>query len=128
MTINIKAMTEKILAFLAAALGGGWLAQILFMRYEKRKKAAESKDAEIDVDAKEDMIRDKKLSDAYDRIVQLQEIADKERDKWVKVSEELTEMKLEVLREREARKLAEFSKCTVSGCPNRQPPRIDNNG
>lgn len=116
-------MTDKILTILATIFGGGWLAQILFMRYERRKKAAETKNAEIDVDDKEDRLRDKKLSDAYDQLVKMQEIINIERGKWIKFAEEITALMEELLREQEARRLAEYDKCTVQGCASRKPPR-----
>lgn len=116
-------MTDKLLTILTALFGGGWLAQILFMRYEKRKKAAETKDVEIDVADKEDRLRDKKLSDAYDQLVRMQVIIDNERGKWVALAEEISDLKLELLKEKEARKLAENDKCTVEGCKTRTPPR-----
>lgn len=116
-------MTEKILTILTATFGGGWLIQLLFMRYEKRKKALEVKNAEISVDEKEDIIRDKKLSDAYDTIVNMQEIVNLERNKWTEIARELSGVKRELLKEKEARQLADFDKCTVSGCMDRIPPR-----
>ena len=121
-------MTEKILPILTAIFGGGWIAQVLFMKYEKRKKASEAKGAEIDIDEKEDRLRDKKLSDAYDQIEKLQAIINSERDKWIKLAEEASAIKQELIREKEARQLAEVDKCTISGCPNRQPPRTESNG
>lgn len=119
-------MIEKLLTILTAVFGGGWIAQVLFMRHEKRKKAAEAKDAEIDVDEKEDRIRDQKLSGAYDTIIRLQQVVNAERDKWIELAKEVSALKSELLREKEARQLAEFDKCTVQGCNNRMPPRNSN--
>lgn len=116
-------MTEKLLAVLTAVFGGGWIAQILFLRYEKRKKAAETKGAEIDIEEKEDRLRDEKLSKAYDQITSMQAIVDVERNKWMVIARELSDVKRELLREQEARQLAEYDKCTMQGCKNRIPPR-----
>ena len=117
-------MIEKTLAILAAVFGTGWGLQLLYLGYEKRRRGAESKIAELDADAKEDAIRDAKLKQAYDRIVQLQDIIDWERDKWVALADEARELKIELLQEKEARRFAERDKCSVEGCEKRQPPRI----
>ena len=114
---------EKILPYLTAIFGGGWLAQFVYFRLERRKKKAETKEAEIDIDKKEDELRDKKLSDAYDTIVRLQGIVNAERDKWIRMAEEISSLKQQLLEEKEARQLAEKDKCTVFGCLDRQPPR-----
>ena len=116
---------NSIWAALSGIFGIGWGAQFLYYRYEKRKREAELKSSEIDVDAKEDATRNAKLAQAYERIVQLQGIADKERDKWVAIAEELSDVKLELLRERELRRVADFDKCTRLACPNRTPPRTN---
>lgn len=114
---------EPLLTILAAVFGGGWLTQVLYMRYEKRKKHAETRTAEIDVDIKEDQVRDAKLVRAYEQIVELQSIVDQERGKWVALAKEISEIKQKLLKEREARELAEFDKCTKTGCTDRIPPR-----
>lgn len=115
---------NTIVAIIAVVFGTGWGLQFLYYTYEKRKKGAAAKTAELDVDAKEDAMKDAMLRQAYDRIIQLQEIADKERDKWVKIAEELSRIKLELLQEKEARQIAERDMCSVVACENRCPPRI----
>lgn len=115
---------NTIVAIVAGIFGAGWGLQFLYYRYEKRKRGAESKTAELDADAKEDELRDAKLVRAYEQIEKLQIIVDREREKWVKLSVELSEVKAELMREAEARKFAETDRCTVIGCENRCPPRI----
>jgi molecular chaperone GrpE (heat shock protein) len=116
-------MTDKIFAVISAILGGGWIAQILFMRYEKRKKATEAKSAEVDLEKKEDDFMSDRLSKAYETIINLQRIVDEEREKWSRIASELSDVRLELLREKEARQTAEFNLCTRLNCPDRQPPR-----
>ncbi len=117
-TVNI------ILAIIAGVFGTGWGIQFLWYRYERRQRAAATKASEIDVEAKEDEMRDAKLVRAYDQIVKLQEIVDKERGRWIAIATELSEVKAELIRENEARKLAEKNKCTRDDCTERVPPRI----
>lgn len=114
---------NSLSAVLAVVFGAGWGVQFIFYKYEKRDRNAKSKSAEIDVDAREDEIRDQKLLRAYDTVVKLQGIVDTEREKWVAISVELSEVKLELAREREARKMAEFGRCDAEGCDFRTPPR-----
>lgn len=114
---------ETILGILAAAFGSGWAIQIAFYQYEKRKRKAEAENAEIDLDAKQDELRDKQLDNAFKQIIELQKIIDTERNKWIEISKELVRLKTELIAEREARQIAEYEKCTVHPCSMRKPPR-----
>lgn len=114
---------NTIVAIVAGVFGAGWGLQFLYYRYEKRKRGAESKTAELDADAKEDELRDAKLVRAYEQIEKLQIIVDREREKWVHIAQELTAVKKELIDANDAKELAEKDKCTVSGCINRVPPR-----
>lgn len=114
---------ETVLAILAAAFGSGWAIQIAFYRYEKRKRKAEVESVELDLDAKHDQIQDKQLEKAYQQIIELQGIIDSERDKWVELAKKFVLLKEDLLNEREARRLTEFDRCTVSNCDKRTPPR-----
>lgn len=115
---------NTIFAIAAGVFGAGWGMQFIHYKQEKRKREAEARNSELDVGAKEDAIRDAKLKQAYERIVQLQDIADKERDKWAALAVELSGLKFELLREKEARALAEMNICSVVGCENRCPSRV----
>lgn len=112
-----------VLTVLAGAFGGGWLLQVLFYRYERRKKAAETASVELDFDMKHDEMRDRQAEKTYGQIVELQGIVDSERDKWIELAKRVVVLKMELLDEREARKTAEFDRCTVAGCDRRVPPR-----
>ena len=114
---------ETILGILAAAFGSGWMIQIAFYQYEKRKRRAEAKNAEIDLDAKQDEMHDKQLDNAFKQIVELQEIIDTERNQWIELAKKVVQLKTELIAEREARQLAEYERCTVHPCSSRQPPR-----
>lgn len=114
---------ETILGILAAAFGSGWMIQIAFYQYEKRKRRAEAKNAEIDLDAKQDEMHDMQLDNAFKQIVELQNIVDTERNKWIELAKKVVQLKTDLLAEKEARQLAEYDKCTVKNCPSRTPPR-----
>lgn len=114
---------ETILGILAAAFGSGWMIQIAFYQYEKRKRMAEAKNAEIDLDAKQDAMHDKQLDNAFKQIVELQNIVDTERNKWIELAKKVVQLKTDLLAEKEARQLAEYERCTVHPCVSRQPPR-----
>lgn len=114
---------ETILGILAAAFGSGWMIQIAFYQYEKRKRRAEAKNAEIDLDAKQDEMHDRQLDNAFKQIVEMQEIIDTERNKWIELAKKVVQLKTELIAEREARQLAEYEKCTVHPCSMRKPPR-----
>lgn len=113
---------ETVLAILAAAFGSGWAIQIAFYRYEKRKRKAEVENVELDLDTKYDELQEKRLGEAYQHIDRLQGVVDSERDKWIKLANEVVLLKEELLNEREAKKMAEFDRCTVSNCDKRTPP------
>ena len=114
---------NTIIGIIAGVFGVGWGFQFLYYRYEKRKRGAEAKIAALDADAKEDAYNEAELKRAYDRIVQIQDIANRERDKWAALAVELSELKLQLLQEKEARAIADRDKCTVVGCEHRIPPR-----
>ena len=114
---------NTVFAVIAGVFGAGWGLQFLYYRYEKRKRGAESKIAELDADAKEDEMRNTKLIQAYETVVKLQSVVDTERRRWIAISVELSELKFELLQEKEARRFAEHDKCTVKECENRCPPR-----
>lgn len=114
---------ETVLAILAAAFGSGWAIQIAFYRYEKRKRKAEVENVELDLDTKYDELQEKRLGEAYQHIDRLQGVVNSERDKWIKQANEVVLLKEELLNEREAKKMAEFDRCTVSNCDKRTPPR-----
>lgn len=118
---------STIFAIAAGVFGAGWGMQFIHYKQEQRKRKAESKTAELDADAKEDAIRDAKLVKAYETVIKLQSIVDTEREKWAALAVELSEVKSELMREKEARRLAEHEKCTVIGCVGRQPPRVPTN-
>ena len=111
---------ETLLAILATVFGTGWGVQFIYYRYERRKRKAEAESIELDLDEK----HDKMLDNAYKQIVELQGIADSEREKWIDLSKKISAMKIELLNEREARMIAEHDKCTVQTCLQRQPPRL----
>lgn len=113
-----------IVAIIAGVFGAGWGFQFLYYRYEKRKRGAESKIAVLNADAKEDEIRDKKLLDAYDMNMKLQDIVNKEREARIELIRENTRLKLKLADKDEKLLLAEFAKCTRDGCRDRIPPRI----
>lgn len=119
-------MFDNILAILTLVLGGGWLGQVLYLRYEKKKRSSELKSMDLDLKKKGYEISDDRLEKAFDSITQLQGIVDKERQRWAELAKELSEVKLELLKEREARKIAEYNMCTIWDCCKRQPPRIKN--
>lgn len=114
---------ETFLGIMAAALGSGWAIQIAFYQYERRKRRAEAKNAEIDLDTKQDELHDKQLDNAFKQIVELQNIVDTERNKWIELAQKVVQLKTELLAEKEARQLAEYDRCTVYHCENRIPPR-----
>lgn len=114
---------EKILAVLTAVLGGGWITQILFLRYERRRKKAETESMELDIDQKYDTVQQERLKQAYDQIVALQDIIDLERGKWVELAKKVSALKTELMLESDARRIAEYDRCTVKGCLRRIPPR-----
>ena len=114
---------ETFLGIMAAALGSGWAIQIAFYQYERRKRRAEAKNAEIDLDTKQDELHDKQLDNAFKQIVELQNIVDTERNKWIELAKKVVQLKTELLAEKEARQLAEYDRCTVHHCENRIPPR-----
>lgn len=104
------------------ALGIRELIPLLIGQFTGKNKA-ENKLAVMEADRKEDEIRDAQLLKAYDQIKKLQEQVDMERDKWINLSEKTGRL-IEQLREAiEARRLAEYEKCTVPDCPLRVPPR-----
>ena len=110
---------ETFLGILAAAFGSGWAIQIAFYQYERRKRRAEAKNAEVDLDAKQDELHDKQLDKAFKQIVELQSIVDTERNKWIELAQKVVQLKMELLAEKEARQLAEYDRCTVHYCENR---------
>ena len=113
-----------LLAILATVFGTGWGVQFIYYRYERRKRKAEAESIELDLDEKHDKMQDQMLDNAYKQIVELQGIADSEREKWIDLSKKISAMKIELLNEREARMIAEHDKCTVQTCLQRQPPRL----
>lgn len=115
---------EIILTALTGIFGIGWGAQFLWYRHEKRKREAETRDAEIDVDRKEDELRDKRLSDAYEMIMKTQDMVNREREARLDLVHENTQLKLQLAEKNERLLLAEFARCTRDGCTNRIPPRI----
>ena len=56
---------ETFLGILAAAFGSGWAIQIAYYQYERRKRRAEAKNAEVDLDAKQDELHDRQLDKAF---------------------------------------------------------------
>nr|DAF13304.1 MAG TPA: shock protein B [Caudoviricetes sp.] len=114
---------ETLLAILTAVFGTGWGIQFFYYRYERRKRKAEVENIELDLDAKHDELQDRQLEKAYKQITELQNIVDSEREKWVELARKLSDLKTELLNEQEARRMAEYDKCTVQSCLNRQPPR-----
>gem|GEM_PF-6285198 len=108
---------------MAAAFGSGWAIQIAFYQYERRKRIVDAKNAEIDLDTKQDQLHDKQLDNAFKQIVELQNIVDTERNKWIELAKKVVQLKTELLAEKEARQLAEYDRCTVHYCENRIPPR-----
>ena len=114
---------ETFLGILAAAFGSGWAIQIAYYQYERRKRRAEAKNAEVDLDAKQDELHDRQLEKALKQIVELQNIVDTERNKWIELAKKVVQLKTELLAEKEARQLAEYDKCTVHNCESRIPPR-----
>lgn len=121
-------LTEKLLAVATGLFGGGWLSQVLLLRYERRKKRAEAHIAEVDADEKYERVQEHKLSRAYDQIVELQGIVDTERGKWVELARKVSALKAELLIEKEARRIAEYDKCKVRVCHDRKPPRSESYG
>ena len=75
------------------------------------------------MDTKYDELQEKRLGEAYQHIDRLQGVVNSERDKWIKLANEVVLLKEELLNEREAKKMAEFDQCTVSNCDKRTPPR-----
>ncbi len=65
----------------------------------------------------------KRADEAYEKLQKVQGIADAERDKWVELSKEISEILLSREKEREELTIARFNICTVSGCALRKPPR-----
>mgnify|MGYP003563591730 CR=1 FL=1 len=114
---------ETFLGIMAAAFGSGWAIQIAFYQYERRKRIVDAKNAEIDLDTKQDQLHDKQLDNAFKQIVELQNIVDTERNKWIELAKKVVQLKTELLAENEARQLAEYDRCTVHYCENRIPPR-----
>ena len=117
---------ETFLGIMAAAFGSGWAIQIAFYQYERRKRIVDAKNAEIDLDTKQDQLHDKQLDNAFKQIVELQNIVDTERNKWIELAKKVVQLKTELLAEKEARQLAEYDRCTVHYCENRIPPRGSN--
>ena len=115
---------ETLLSILTTVCGTGWGVQFIYYRYERRKRKAEVESLELDLDEKHDKMQDQMLDNAYKQIVELQGIADSEREKWIDLSKKISAMKIELLDEREARMIAEHDKCTVQTCLQRQPPRL----
>ena len=111
---------EIMLSALTSLLGTGWA---LHYKIDKRRRKAEVKSVELDVDAKHDELQDRQLDNCYTRIEKLQKIVDTERNKWSDIARELIDTKVELLKEREARKIAEHDKCTRERCELRIPPR-----
>lgn len=117
---------EIILTVISGVFGTGWAAQALYFRYERRKRETEAKTAEIDVDAREDEIRNKKLIDAYDTIVKTQELLNKERDMRMELFSDNTDLKLQLAQAKEQIILVEFARCDKESCGHRTPPRVLN--
>lgn len=127
-------MTEfinSLAAVAAGVFGAGWGIQFLYYRSEKRKREAETRRheaetriIELNADAKENAYWDEELKQAYERITHLQNIVNREREKWEALAVEMSGLKMKLLKEKEARELAEYNMCTRRGCDKRCPPRI----
>lgn len=117
-------LLNNVAALAAAIFGAGWGAQFIYYRIERRKRLAETKAVEVDVDIKEAAFRAAQLEKAYDQIKKMQTVIDREREKWVKLAEKLSKVEGQLRREIEARESAEASECTILDCEKRKPPKF----
>ncbi len=113
-------MLDYILPLITLVAGGGasWL---IFFRKERRIKEADTRSAEIDTEKQAYEFHSQELQDAYTKILELQDIVDTERNKWISLAKEITELKVALLREEERREIAEFNMCTIKFCERRVP-------
>lgn len=107
---------------LSMIFAGGWISQFAYMKIERRRKSTEVVSMEIDTTKKIDDMQEGMIENAYNKIVKLQGIIDELRDKITVISEQASSIKLELIAERERRKIAERSKCEKMECLTREPP------
>lgn len=114
----------NILLPLITLIVGGGASWLIFFKKEKRRIEASTKGVELKTEKLAYDFHSKELQEAYEKIIEMQKIVDEEREKWVSLSKQLSEMKMKLLQEEERRELAEFNVCTVKFCEKRVPPRI----
>lgn len=102
--------------------------QFMFYKSQRRTKNAEADQKEFNTMLLQINHFSQQLKEAYEEIDKMQEIIDRIRNDLVEKSKLLSEVRIQLVKTEEKMILAEYSRCDVTNCTNRQPPKIENNG
>ena len=114
---------ENFNTILNILLGSGIISLLIFYKSKKRKSNAEASVSEFTALQMQITHLGVQLQEAYTMQDTMQDIIDKLRENLVEISKKYSELRLEFIKEQEKYAAANFNRCDISNCANRQPPR-----
>lgn len=111
-------------------LGAGIISTFVHYKSKNREAAANASKSENEADlaefnALEEKLAflDKQLIESFEQREHLQELLNESRDREIKMGQESTAIKRELMRLKEKLMAAEWNVCVVPNCPKREPKR-----
>ena len=125
---------QTVSLILNLVLGGGFIVTIFTIKAERKKRNADAelaqsnvKLSEIDIDIKNEEFHDARFIKFRDTINAQDKLISELRQRIIDIEQTQLNIKLELIKEQDRRRIAEYNVCNVAICCNRNPPKFGQN-